>query len=152
MNIEEQHPPTLSEIPVVREYTEVFPNDLPGLPPDREIEFVTDIQPGTSPIYKTPYRMAPLELKELKVQLQDLLDKGFIRPSFLPWGAPVLFIRKKEDTMRLCIDYSRAWICMHMSMHGFACLYDYWPLDYGGVQSSFSVHGIVVLVRGPRKK
>ena len=105
MNIEEQHPPTLSEIPVVREYTEVFPDDLPGLPPDREIKFVIDIQPGTSSISKTPYRMAPLELKELKVQLQDLLDKGFIRPSFSPWGAPVLFVRKKDGTMRLCIDY-----------------------------------------------
>ena len=83
----------------------MFPEDLPGLPPDREIEFVIDLVPGTAPILKAPHRMAPTELKELKVQLQELLDKGFIRPSFSPWGAPVLFVKKKDGTMRLCIDY-----------------------------------------------
>ena len=90
---------------MVQEFLEVFPEDLPGLPLDREIEFVIDLLPGTAPISKAPYRMAPAELKELKVQLQDLLDKGFIRPSHSPWGAPVLFVKKKDGTMRLCIDY-----------------------------------------------
>ena len=95
----------LGDVPVVNEFLEVFLEDLPGLPPDREIEFVIDLIPGTAPISKAPYRMAPSELKELKVQLQELLDKGFIRPSFSPWGAPVLFVKKKDGTMWLCIDY-----------------------------------------------
>ena len=63
------------------------------------------MQPGTTPISQAPYRMAPAELKELKIQLQELLDKGYIRPSVSPWGAPVLFVKKKDGTMRLCIDY-----------------------------------------------
>ncbi|KAG5536039.1 hypothetical protein RHGRI_023734 [Rhododendron griersonianum] len=96
---------TLQDIPIVNEFPDVFPEDLPGLLVDREIEFVIDLVPGTQPISKTPYRMAPLELKELKVQLQELLDKGFIKPSISPWGAPVLFVKKKDGTMRLCIDY-----------------------------------------------
>ena len=95
----------LDDIPVVREFPDVFPEDLPGIPIDREIEFSIDLHPGTSPISKAPYRMAPIELKELKEQLQELLDKGFIRPSASPWGAPVLFVKKKDGTMRLCIDY-----------------------------------------------
>ncbi|RVW59010.1 Transposon Tf2-2 polyprotein [Vitis vinifera] len=92
-------------IPIVREYPDVFPEDLPGLPPEREVEFTIDLVPGTGPMSKAPYRMAPVELKELKVQLQELLDKGFIRPSVSPWGAPVLFVKKKDGSMRLCIDY-----------------------------------------------
>ena len=76
----------------------MFPEDLPRLPPDREIEFNIDLQPGTTPISQALYRMAPAELKELKVQLQELLDKGFIRPSVSPWGAPILFVKKKDDT------------------------------------------------------
>ena len=95
----------LEDIPVVGEFPDVFPDDLPGLPPDREIEFSIDLIQGATPISKAPYRMAPVELKELKVQLQDLLDKGFIRPSVSPWGAPVLFVKKKDGSMRLCIDY-----------------------------------------------
>ena len=87
------------------EFPEVFPEDLPGLPPDREIEFSIDLLLGSGPISKAPYRMAPAELKELKEQLQELLDKGFIRPSVSPWGAPVLFVKKKDGSMRLCIDY-----------------------------------------------
>ena len=83
----------------------MFPEDLPGLPPDREVEFSVDLVPGTTPISKTPYRMAPVELKALKEQLQELLDKGFIRPSVSPWGAPVLFVKKKDGSLRLCIDY-----------------------------------------------
>ena len=95
----------ISQVPVVQDFVDVFPEDLPGLPPDREIEFVIDLVPGTAPISKAPYRMAPAELKELKEQLQDLLDKKFIRPSHSPWGAPVLFVKKKDGSMRLCIDY-----------------------------------------------
>jgi hypothetical protein len=95
----------IEEIPVVREFIDVFPDELPGMPPDREIEFTIDLLPGTAPISKAPYRMAPRELAELKGQLQELLDKGFIRPSVSPWGAPVLFVKKKDGSMRLCIDY-----------------------------------------------
>ncbi|KAK5836211.1 hypothetical protein PVK06_011971 [Gossypium arboreum] len=92
-------------VPVVCEYPDVFPEELPGLPPVREIEFGIELVPGTTPISIAPYRMAPTELKELKAQLQELVDRGFARPSFSPWGAPVLFVKKKDGTMRLCIDY-----------------------------------------------
>ena len=85
----------LEEIPVVCEYTNVFPDDLPGMPPDREIEFVIELQPGIAPISKRPYRIPPKELAELKIQLQELLDKGFIRPSASPWGCPALFVKKR---------------------------------------------------------
>ncbi|XP_049351862.1 uncharacterized protein LOC125816315 [Solanum verrucosum] len=84
-------PPTLQSVPVVNEFTEVFPEDLPGLPPEREVEFGIDIIPDTQPISIPPYRMAPAKLRELNEQLNDLLEKGFIRPSMSPWGAPVLF-------------------------------------------------------------
>ncbi|KAL0537464.1 hypothetical protein IC582_026442 [Cucumis melo] len=96
---------SLSSEPVVREYPDVFPDELPGLPPPREVDFAIELEPGTAPISRAPYRMAPVELKELKVQLQELLDKGFIRPSVSPWGALVLFVKKKDGSMRLCIDY-----------------------------------------------
>ncbi|KAA0050727.1 pol protein [Cucumis melo var. makuwa] len=96
---------SLSSEPVVREYPNVFPDELPGLSPPREIDFAIELEPDTAPISRAPYRMAPAELKELKVQLQELLDKGFIRPSVSPWGAPVLFVKKKDGSMRLCIDY-----------------------------------------------
>ncbi|KAA0061204.1 reverse transcriptase [Cucumis melo var. makuwa] len=96
---------SLSSEPVVRDYPDVFPEELPGLPPHREVEFDIELEPGTVPISRAPYIMAPAELKELKVQLQELLDKGFIRPSVSPWGAPVLFVKKKDGSMRLCIDY-----------------------------------------------
>ena len=95
----------IGDIPIVREFSDVFPNDLPRLPPDCEIEFSIDLLLGTTPISKAPYRMAPTELKELKEQLVELLDKGFIRPSASPWGAPVLFVKKKDGSMGLCIDY-----------------------------------------------
>ncbi|KAL0549080.1 hypothetical protein IC582_013560 [Cucumis melo] len=93
------------DVPVVNEYLDVFPADLSGLPPDREVEFTIELLPRTTPISQAPYRMAPSELKELKVQLQELVDKGYIRPSVSPWGAPVLFVKKKDGTQRLCIDY-----------------------------------------------
>ena len=80
---------------------------LPGLPPRRVVDFGIELHPGTSPISMTPHRMAPVELQELRVQLQELLDKGFIRPSTSPWGALVLFAKKKDKTLRLCIDYKQ---------------------------------------------
>ncbi|KAL5556669.1 hypothetical protein UlMin_038905 [Ulmus minor] len=93
------------EIAVVREFPDVFPEELPGIPPEREISFEIELLPGSAPVSKAPYRMAPAELKELQIQLQELLDKGFIRPSCSPWGAPVLFVKKKDGTLRMCIDY-----------------------------------------------
>jgi hypothetical protein len=95
----------VKRIPVVCEYPDVFPDELPGMPPDRDIEFVIELQPGTAPISKRPYRMPPAELAELKKQLQELLDKGFIRPCTSPWGCPALFMKKKDESLRLCVDY-----------------------------------------------
>ncbi|KAL0546072.1 hypothetical protein IC582_015977 [Cucumis melo] len=96
---------SLSLEPVVRDYPDFFPEELPGLPPHEEIEFAIELEPGTVPLSKAPYRMTPAELKELKVQLQRLLNKGFIQSSVSPWGVPVLFVKKKDGSMRLCIDY-----------------------------------------------
>ncbi|KAK1415031.1 hypothetical protein QVD17_30800 [Tagetes erecta] len=95
----------ISDIPVVCDYPDVFPDDLPGLPPNRQIEFRIDLIPEARPIAKAPYRLAPSELQELMKQVQELLDLGFIRPSSSPWGAPVLFVKKKDGSMRMCIDY-----------------------------------------------
>ncbi|KAA3455852.1 Transposon Ty3-G Gag-Pol polyprotein [Gossypium australe] len=95
----------VESVPIVCEYSDVFPEELPGLPPIHEVEFGIELLLGTTPISIAPYRMAPTELKELKSQLQELTDRGFVRPSFLPWGAPVLFVKKKDGTMRMCIDY-----------------------------------------------
>jgi hypothetical protein len=89
----------LASIPVVREFRDVFPEELPGLPPVREIEVFIETILGISPKAQSPYRMAPIELAELKVQLQELLDKGFIQPSNSPWGAPVLFVKKKDGML-----------------------------------------------------
>ncbi|TYJ96975.1 DNA/RNA polymerases superfamily protein [Cucumis melo var. makuwa] len=93
------------DVHVVKEFLDVFLDDLSGLPPDREIEFTIELLPGTAPISQAPYRMAPSELKELKMQLQELVDKGYIKPSVSSWGALVLFVKKKDGTLRLCIDY-----------------------------------------------
>ncbi|XP_072078032.1 uncharacterized protein [Arachis hypogaea] len=93
------------EIPVVQDFSDVFPEDIPSFPPTREVEFSIELMPGTGPISVAPYRMAPLELTELKNQLEELLQKGFIQPSASPWGAPVLFVKKKDGSMRLCVDY-----------------------------------------------
>ncbi|WVZ79080.1 LOW QUALITY PROTEIN: hypothetical protein U9M48_026705 [Paspalum notatum var. saurae] len=96
----------LAKIPVVCDYPDVFPEELPGLPPDRDVEFKIDLVPGTAPVSRRPYRMALDELRELKVQLQEQLDKGFIRPSSSPWGCPALFVEKKDQGgKRLCVDY-----------------------------------------------
>ncbi|GJV42598.1 putative reverse transcriptase domain-containing protein [Tanacetum coccineum] len=97
--------PKLSDISVVREFEDVFPEDLSGLPPQRQVEFCIDLVPGVTPIAKSPYRLVPLEMQELSRQLQELQDKGFIRPSHSPWGAPVLFVKKKDGSLRMCIDY-----------------------------------------------
>jgi hypothetical protein len=93
------------DIRSVSEFLDVFPKELPGMPPDREIEFVIELVPGTAPIFKRPYRMAANQLAELKEQLQELLDKGYIHPSASPWGAPVIFVPKKDGTQRMCVDY-----------------------------------------------
>jgi hypothetical protein len=95
----------LASIPIVREFSDVFSEELPGLPLEKEVEVSIDTLPGTSPIAQAPYRMALTELVELKIQLRELLEKGFIRPSNSPWGALVLFVKKKDETLRLYIDY-----------------------------------------------
>ncbi|GJV74250.1 hypothetical protein Tco_1494245 [Tanacetum coccineum] len=95
----------LDDIRFVRDFPEVFPDDMSGLPPVREIEFRIDLIPGALPVVKSPYRLAPSEMSELSNQLKELQEKGFIRPSHSPWGAPVLFVKKKDGTMRMCIDY-----------------------------------------------
>jgi hypothetical protein len=95
----------VERIPVVCDYPDVFPNELQGMPPDRDIEFAIELQPETAPISKRPYRMPPAELAELKKQLQELLDKGFIRPGTSLWGCPALFVKKKDESLRLCVDY-----------------------------------------------
>jgi hypothetical protein len=94
-----------SKVPVVNEFLDVFPEDLPSMPPDRDIEFVIELKPGTVPIYKTPFRMTTPELAELKEHIKELLEKGFIHPSSSPWGAPVIFVLKKDGTQRLCMDF-----------------------------------------------
>ncbi|GKA10680.1 putative reverse transcriptase domain-containing protein, partial [Tanacetum coccineum] len=109
----------LEDVPIVRDFPEVFPEDLPGLPPTRQVEFQIDLVPGAAPVARAPYRLAPSEMKELSKQLKELSDKGFIRPSQLkelsdkgfirpsssPWGAPVWFVKKKDGSFRMCIDY-----------------------------------------------
>jgi hypothetical protein len=99
--------PTLDQVPVVCDYPDVFHEELPGMPPDRDIEFVIELIPGTAPIAQRPYRMNPQELEELKKQLADMLSKGLIRPSASPWGSPVLFVDKRDGTIRLCVDYCK---------------------------------------------
>jgi len=90
---------------VVQEFMDAFPDEIPGLPPKREIEFAIELISRAGPVSISPYRMAPVELTELKKQLEDLLEKQFIRPSVSPWGAPVLLVKKKDGSSRLCIDY-----------------------------------------------
>ncbi|GJU58126.1 putative reverse transcriptase domain-containing protein [Tanacetum coccineum] len=95
----------LKDVPIVRDFPKVFPEDLPGLPPARPVEFQIDLILGSTPVARAPYRLAPSEMKELSKQLQELSDKGFIRPSSSAWGAPVLFVKKKDESFRMCIDY-----------------------------------------------
>ncbi|GJY68668.1 putative reverse transcriptase domain-containing protein [Tanacetum coccineum] len=95
----------LKDVAIVRDFPEVFLEDLPGIPPARQVEFQIDLVPGAAPVARAPYRLAPSEMKELAEQLQELSDKGFIRPSSSPWGALVLFVKKKDGSFRMCIDY-----------------------------------------------
>ncbi|GJW08255.1 putative reverse transcriptase domain-containing protein [Tanacetum coccineum] len=95
----------LEDVPIVQDFPEVFPKDLPSLPPTRKVEFQIDLVPGAAPVAWAPYRLAPSEMKELSEQLKELSDKGFIRPSSSPWGAPVLFVKKKDGSFWMCIDY-----------------------------------------------
>ncbi|GKC35277.1 putative reverse transcriptase domain-containing protein [Tanacetum coccineum] len=97
----------LEDVPTVRDFPKVFPEDLPGLPPMRQVEFQIDLVPSVAPVARAPYRLAPTKLQELSTQLQELSDKGFIRPSFSPWGAPVLFDKKKDGSFQMCIDYRK---------------------------------------------
>jgi hypothetical protein len=90
---------------VVREFPDVFPEELPGLQLEHDVEFSIELKPGTTPISRRSYIMPPNELAELKTQLQDLLEKGFIRPSSSPWGCPAIFVKKKDQTLRMCVDY-----------------------------------------------
>ena len=99
--------PNLDQVPMVREFPNVFLEELLGMPPDREIKFCIDLAPGVQPVFIPPYCMAPIELRELKVQLPDMLDKAFIRLSTSTWGALVLFMKKKDGSMRLCVDYKQ---------------------------------------------
>eukprot|EP00253_Pinus_taeda_P017918 PITA_17918 len=96
---------TVKNIPVVQDFADVFPEEIPGLPPKRDLDFTIELIPGAAPVSRAPYRMSVPELTELKMQLQELLEKKYIRPSVSPWGAPVLFVRKKDGTLRMCIDY-----------------------------------------------
>ena len=95
----------INRVPIVCNFPDVFPDELPGMPPDRAVEFYIDLIPGTAPIAKAPYRMNPLEYVELKKQLKDLEDKGYIRPSSSPWGCPAMFVDKKDKSQRLVVDY-----------------------------------------------
>ncbi|GKF45603.1 putative reverse transcriptase domain-containing protein, partial [Tanacetum coccineum] len=95
----------MEDVPVIRDFPEVFPKELPGLPLPRQVEFRIDLVPGAAPIARAPYRLAPSEMRELSVQLQEPLKNGFIRLSSSPWGAPVLFVKKKDGSFRMCIDY-----------------------------------------------
>ena len=95
----------IGDLPVVQEFQEVFPDDITELPPEREVEFVIDLVPGMSSISIVPYQLSASELGELKKQLEELLEKQFIRPSVSLWGAPVLLVKKKDGSMRLCVDY-----------------------------------------------
>jgi hypothetical protein len=97
--------PEIQDTPVVCEFTDVFLEDLPGLPPKRDVEFVIELKPGAAPVSRRSYRIPPNELAELKTQLQNLLKKGFIRPSSSPWGCPAIFVKKKDQTLQMCVDY-----------------------------------------------
>jgi hypothetical protein len=105
MAIESSEVDALENIKVVSEFPDVFLKDLLGMPPERKVEFAIELLPGTAPIFKRAYRVSGPELVELKKQIDELSEKGYIWPSTLPWAAPVLFVEKKDDTRRMCIDY-----------------------------------------------
>ncbi|GKG18911.1 hypothetical protein Tco_0376010, partial [Tanacetum coccineum] len=95
----------LEDVPIVQDFLEVFLEDFTGIPPTRQVEFQINLIPGDAPMARAPYRLAPSEMKELLDQLKELSNKGFIRPSSSPWGAPVLFVKKKDGSFWMCIDY-----------------------------------------------
>jgi hypothetical protein len=95
----------LEDIYVIREFPDVFPDDRPRIPPERAIEFMIELQPSTAPIAKAPYKISPVEMEELNIQLHGLLDKGYICPCTSPWGCTALFVEKKDKELRLCVDY-----------------------------------------------
>ena len=95
----------LEDIPMIKEFPNVFPDELPSLPPERKVDLAIEVVHGTTPISRAPYHMAPTELKELKTQLPELLDKGFVQPTVSHWAAPVLFVKKKDGTLQMCIGY-----------------------------------------------
>lgn len=95
----------IKDMPQVCDYPNVFPEDLPRVPPVRQVKFQIDLITGAAPVVRSPYRLAPSEMQELSSQLQELLDKGFIEPSFSPWGAPILFVKRKDGSFRMCINY-----------------------------------------------
>ena len=105
LEVAENETPRLEDYHVLQEFMDVFSEEIPELPPKRDIYFTIELVPGVAPVSKTPYRMSTPEMLELKMQLQELLEKKYIRPSVSPWGAPVLFVKKKDGTLRLCIDY-----------------------------------------------
>ena len=100
----ENETPRLEEFHVLQEFRDVFLDEIPWIPPKRDINFIIELVPGAAPVSKTPDRMSTLEMLEMKMQLQELLEKKYIKPSVSPWGAPVLFVKKKDGTLRLCID------------------------------------------------
>ena len=104
-NNDKETKPSLEDLPFLNDFKYVFPEEIPRLPPKRDIDFTIELVPGAVPASKAPYRLNTPELVELKLQLQELIDKEYIRPSVSPWGAPVLFVKKKDGTLRLCVDY-----------------------------------------------
>ena len=103
----ESKTPRLEDFHVLQEFRDVFPDEIPGLPPKRDIDFTIELVLGAAPVSKTPYRMSTPKMLELKMQLQELLEKKYIGPSVSPWGAQVLFVKKKDGTLKLCIDYKQ---------------------------------------------
>ena len=104
-DIESDREQCIEEFPILEEFKDVFPEKIPGIPPNGDLDLSIELTPGSVPTSKAPCLMSALELVELKLQLQELIEKGYIQPSVFPWGAPILFIKKKDGTMRICIDY-----------------------------------------------
>jgi hypothetical protein len=105
LKLVEDDKPSLEDHPTLREYRDVFLEEVPGLPPRRDIDFSIELAPGVVPVSRTPYKMSTPELVELKLQLKEMMDRGYIQPSVSPWGAPVMFVKNKYGTLRLCIYY-----------------------------------------------
>ena len=103
----EDETPRLEDYQVLQEFKDVFLDEIPGIPPKRDIDFTIELVLGAAPVSKAPYRMSTSEMLELKMQLQELLEKKYIQPSVSPWGAPILFVKKKDGTLGLCIDYKQ---------------------------------------------